>query len=60
MVGQGLLLIGKRYQDRRLIEAGRLQYGTMLRKISAAIGDDQKRHHLDTVAAIDNMAMSAV
>lgn len=54
------MMIGNRYHNRRVIEAGILQQGLMLRKISAAIADEDKRNHLDTVAAIDNLFMSTV
>lgn len=60
MVCQGLLILGNRYRNRRIIEAGLLQKGAMLRKISAAIADENKRHNLDTVAAIDNLFASTV
>lgn len=53
-------MIGNRYHDSRVINAGMLQQNVILRKVCAAIADEKKRHHLDTVAAIDNLFMSTV
>lgn len=53
-------MIGNRYHDRRIVQAGLVQQGAMLRRVGAALVDEGKRHHLDTMAAIANLFMSSV
>lgn len=56
----GLWFVGYKYQNPSLIQAGMLQHGRALRGVLAAIRDEKKRNEMDTLAAINNIAMFSV
>lgn len=55
-----LLVVGHRYQDANLIQAGRLHHGKSLNKVRESIYDEDKRYNLDTLAAVCQLGITSV